>query len=366
MNDKNNPVDNIISNFYKEVEDKHLYCLLNRNVIMKKIIEFAKSYDWDTYTKHIFNHYFYNTVYVLELLHNYKNKQVLSDDELDKIRLVLNIDINDVDKNENTLLFTMCSFDNVKAVKYLIEKGADVNKKCNDGNTPLINACNHNNFEVIKCLVENGANIDQRNNKKISPLSIVYYNNDIFKYLIDKGADININYSLDYTLLANACIDDDISMVKFLVENGADVNKISDGGYAPLVMAIENSNEEIIRYLIENGADVDIEDSEGYTPLIAASENNMIECIEILLDNGADINKKNKNGISPLKTACDNCTVENDYDILPKCVEYLLDHGATKDEDFYDYIDREEDICAQRWNIGEFDFAGFSPYKRPY
>ena len=52
----------------------------------------------------------------------------------------------------------MASFDGHEdIVKYLVEHGADINKECNVGATPLSIASLRNHTTVIKYLIEHGA-----------------------------------------------------------------------------------------------------------------------------------------------------------------------------------------------------------------
>ncbi len=59
-----------------------------------------------------------------------------------------------------TLLFNVCLNDNENLVKYLVDSGADVNKQNNNGITPLFDACDKENNTIVKYLVEHGANVN--------------------------------------------------------------------------------------------------------------------------------------------------------------------------------------------------------------
>lgn len=80
-----------------------------------------------------------------------------------------------------------------------MEHGADVNKKWEGGCTPICLAC------ISNC------------NKRYE---------DIVKYLIEQGADVNImKNDTFYNPLSQACSKGDKAMIKFLVEHGgADTN----------------------------------------------------------------------------------------------------------------------------------------------
>jgi ankyrin repeat protein len=79
----------------------------------------------------------------------------------------------------------------------------------------------------------------------------------ILKRLLALGLDINdrgIRYLI--TPLLCAASSENIKSAKFLIENGADVNIDNRAGDTPLVRASLNFNKEITKLLIENGAQV--------------------------------------------------------------------------------------------------------------
>jgi len=67
---------------------------------------------------------------------------------------------------------------NEEILKYLIEKGANVNKPDKDGNTPLIISCKSNNDNIVKYLIQNRADISKVNNDGDSPLKIAKEKNN--------------------------------------------------------------------------------------------------------------------------------------------------------------------------------------------
>lgn len=64
--------------------------------------------------------------------------------------------------------------------------------------------------------------------------------------------------SQDYngdTVLHMICSDSDVAIFKYLLDKGADVNKLNYGQHSPLYMAVSGYNEEIIKLFLEYGAD---------------------------------------------------------------------------------------------------------------
>jgi len=59
-------------------------------------------------------------------------------------------------------LFSTCTNGNEEIIKYLVEHGADVNKENDYGVTPLFNACSGGYEAITKYLVEQGADINKK------------------------------------------------------------------------------------------------------------------------------------------------------------------------------------------------------------
>ena len=61
--------------------------------------------------------------------------------------------------NNEAPLFSACLSGNENLVKYLIEQGADINEEGHRFETPLFNACKSGNENLVKYLIECGADI---------------------------------------------------------------------------------------------------------------------------------------------------------------------------------------------------------------
>jgi ankyrin repeat protein len=65
--------------------------------------------------------------------------------------------------NDYSPLFMACKGGNENLVKYLVELGADVNKENKFNETPLYCACRKGNEKIVKYLIEHGANVNRVN-----------------------------------------------------------------------------------------------------------------------------------------------------------------------------------------------------------
>ena len=143
-----------------------------------------------------------------------------------------------------------------RAVKILIQEGADVNKVPGWGNTahPLMAA-------LLSCKDPTGDSC-----KKCLEL------------LLEAGADVNIECNGD-TALHVAVYCGLSEAVDLLIRAGADVNKVPEYGCTPLIKASENDD---------------------VTP-----SSHHVKCMELLIDAGADVNATTPEG-SALTTASGN------------------------------------------------------------
>ena len=89
------------------------------------------------------------------------------------------------DEFGNTLLHYATRTSNLTLVKFLIEKGLDVNALNDQYETPVFTAVKNNNFDIVKYLVKEGAFIDIKNRRFETPydIAIIHDRDEIKLYL---------------------------------------------------------------------------------------------------------------------------------------------------------------------------------------
>ncbi len=218
----------------------------------------------------------------------------------------------------------------IAAVKALIATGADVNQEDDMmGYTPLILA---KDIEMMKVLISAGANINHQDERTGYTLLINALNSSktkIAKFLIDKGADINLKGNDGATALILACGCSE-ELARQLLEKGADIHALTDRGMGVFTQCTsvgfrrETVSYKFAEFLLEKGADIDETNTTdyygGYTPLLWAVVSNDEKLVSFLVKNGANVNAKSNKDKSPL-------TMANEAEYT-KIVEILKAAGA--------------------------------------
>lgn len=123
---------------------------------------------------------------------------------------------------------------------------------------------------------------------------------EIFKILINNGADVNIKDAKGKTPLHSVASKNNIEMAKFLLENKANANIQDKSGQTPLHYAVSNNNLEMTKLLLKNKVRVDIKDKSGKSPLHQAAFVKDIDMIKLLIEKKADVNSKDNDLNTPL------------------------------------------------------------------
>ena len=114
-----------------------------------------------------------------------------------------------------------------------------------------------------------------------------------------------------YSPLILACYRGNNEVAKFLIENGIDINGSSTMG-TPLMACVVKGNAEIAALLITKKADVNLGDANGTTPLIYAVQFQNKTILKLLLANKANKSHKDKEG----KTAFEHAVFAGNEEII--------------------------------------------------
>ena len=257
---------------------------------------------------------------------------------------------------------------NLKAVKLLIQLGADVNYSNSRGWTPLSNACSRVYygqapvesreqlcFDVIDFLLKQGADPNTTYSNGITPLEQVVRGGGsprIAELLISRGTRLFKKDRKKRTLLHILAADSyftnkkNTSMLELLLRTRLDVNAESANGSTALLLALgHHQPPEFIRKLLKAGAKVNISNKCGVTPFMLAARHYKVDLVKELVDYGADLDAFDDTGWNALMYAAEywprleGCMlVSQPYQRSrmdpEKTIKYLIEQGvATKIRD---------------------------------
>jgi ankyrin repeat protein len=216
--------------------------------------------------------------------------------------------------------------------------------------TPLISAIRHGNLEIVKFLVSKGADVNLDDEYDVTPLHIAAKHGQLetAKFLVSKGAEVDSKDNLSITPLWYAALYGAEDIANFLISRGADINVRSDFGKSllqaasigglldlmkvmlyrrvdedelntTLLLASMAGRAEAVRFLLDQRANLRFHDS-GMTPFTAAARYGHIGVMQLLMKKGVGIDETNSINWTALLFAARSCRVE--------AVRFLIAEGA--------------------------------------
>jgi len=191
--------------------------------------------------------------------------------------------------------------------------------------TPLMIAIKNNNINCIKHLINyTNCDLEIKNKDEQTALYYAYINgnSEIFKLLIEKGANIDHIYrgrTLLQILIDRQKISEKLlEQINILLDNKCNVNLVNDMNQTALIVAITYNHIDIAKRLInETNSNLDHVDNSNKFPLYYAIIN--FEIFKLLCEKGANINRR-YNGKNIIKYLL----VQNKYNMA----KYLIDRGC--------------------------------------
>ncbi|KAG4102065.1 ankyrin repeat-containing domain protein [Neocallimastix lanati (nom. inval.)] len=289
----------------------------------------------------MFKYYWYDNEFILDFLYSKKNKNGISNKELEskienknkKLYMIIPfIDFTDYDinvKDERCIpLFINSIYEmNEVVINYFINHGIDLNNIKVDITSELLSSIISLNNPKLNIIVINNKQrlykyIDEYEYQNLLKAAIEKENIGIVDYLLDYNKDLNFDIYRTYdNALIHAINKKSLLMVECLIKNKIDVNR-GDIRYTPLALAITYRNMPIIKYLVTHGADVNNQGIGGCcnTPLVHAICFENIELVKYLVDHGANVNQPGKDSMKPLTYA----KTRNNQEII----DYLIEKNA--------------------------------------
>ncbi len=173
------------------------------------------------------------------------------------------------------LIFAAIKYSPVDTLKKIVRAGANIFVQDSYGsNTPLTIAIQYENIGAVKFLLESGCSANEKDwtGEPAIFKAIETDNDSILKLLIAHDADLEYLSHFGQTPLMKAAQQKKFIAVKTLVEAGANINASDNYGETALIIAIKEKDLPIIQYLVEHGAETKIVYESKTLPELAKSE----------------------------------------------------------------------------------------------
>jgi ankyrin repeat protein len=233
----------------------------------------------------------------------------------------------------NLLLLAIANDADLTLTDYFITKGLSLTDVDADGSTAFDYAARSGNIDLLKKLLEKG--VKPTNNALIfaaqggrgTAATI-----DVYKYLVDdlKLKPAFVNKSGNNVLHAIVRKPNQEEIIRYFIDRGADVNKINADGASPLMNAAAGRNLVTVELLLPKVKNINAVNEKGESALSFAVSNGSSDVVALLLANGADVKLLDKDGHNLAYLAVENYrpnNIPNAKDELGDKLNLLKDKG---------------------------------------
>lgn len=192
-------------------------------------------------------------------------------------------DVNALDEDSFSPLFSAVYNLQVPMIEALIEAGADVNLSGLDGWTPLHEAARGGNASIVQMLLDTGASMTSfciGHSELVGGYPIHEASGDAVLLLVNHGADVEAKDEKGRVPLHYRAGSGDAVSIRLLLEAGANPYPLDDEGRSPLDYADPKSRHEkdVSNALRAVAAERDRLALAASTPLAARSESSVERC----------------------------------------------------------------------------------------
>lgn len=191
---------------------------------------------------------------------------------------------------------------NVDTIRERIRDGDNFNARAKDGITPLMIAVEYGFYEVVEEFLRCKADITARevvdaesSGKGLTAMNLAARNKDrrMIELLLNYGGDINEKAGFDgeSPFLTSVC-SCDCSYMDFVLEKGANINIEEYNGKTGLIHAVLTEDKKLVAYLLDKGADINHRNITGLTALDIAKNEGLKEMVNFLVEAGATDNHR--------------------------------------------------------------------------
>jgi ankyrin repeat protein len=226
-----------------------------------------------------------NTIFLHELL-----KKELDTEWLNEA--LKKIDINYLDKDNNSFLMKCLKVHKKKAAVWLIESGIDLTVVNHDGESTFNLALKYGNKEIVSMILEKEPSIDinkkDSDNRTILQNMVVQGKKEIAKVLIEKGIDINNTDNHGRNVIYDALSYGDESFIAYISKvDGLNLDIVDENGNNILLHSEVAKNDDIAKELLIAGANPITKNKQDESFLIrtALRGEEADDLIDVMLEN---------------------------------------------------------------------------------
>ncbi|KAG9390901.1 Ankyrin repeats (3 copies) [Carpediemonas membranifera] len=181
---------------------------------------------------------------------------------------------------------------NVDLAGLIAFSGGDdlIHKAADGGLTPLYLACGRGEIKAVEYLLSKGANPNVPTSNGGTPLGVAVRQGfgGVVRLLLDAGAECTEVYPGGNSALHVAVEREFVGLVKMLLDTNPDlVGTVNQTRWAPLHIAASRGYTTIVSLLVKAGAPLDITTNHDRTALLLACNNGHADCVAVLLDAGS-------------------------------------------------------------------------------
>ncbi|HEY0256631.1 MAG TPA: ankyrin repeat domain-containing protein, partial [Candidatus Methylacidiphilales bacterium] len=194
----------------------------------------------------------------------------------------------------------------------------------------LIDACERGDLEKVKELLNSGISIDEGDRAYgTTPLMAANSHEDVVRYLLSRGAKVDLTDDLGNTALLYATFYNQLNSAEALLDAGANPNLANHEGRLPLMNAAAKDTPALVQALLAHHAEINGNNDAG-PALWRAAQEGKADIVTLLIDSGADLSLR-PNPILPHRRfwSLMGCAASD------KCVDIidlLLAHGVSVDD----------------------------------
>jgi ankyrin repeat protein len=150
-------------------------------------------------------------------------------------------------------IFEAARTGNIRRLEALMKLKPDtIHSRNESGFTPLIIAGYRNQLPAVEFLLENGADVNATSPEGTVLLGACYKDNlKLAEFLISHHADVNAQNETGTSALMFATLSGNLDLVKLLLKHGAKKTLVEKSGKTALSYAQMNGSPEVIRLLSE-------------------------------------------------------------------------------------------------------------------